>query len=330
MEGDINVRERTTHFTSETELRDTIKSGLRATLDDYYRETFLIIRKGKSKVFDSFVEIDIDETVFQIQFPPFAFQFNDKELVENLEIYWNRNRDYFLGEIEAIIASVKRGDFKCFSSIKLTENIFESVKPYSISEGLETVFSNKQAIQLCRKIFSPFTRIILKNPANNIIAIHQIAMKAYTKYGGYVLSFLLSLPELTFGNQNSKLLTKRFSYQGEVPSLKIRIQNGTEYFMSFHEPRKRFGKASTVATVYNKAKRIVEGHLTIQGYLEARIQSEKVSLHLFVDNLKKPTTIFSGVELGRCIYCNQELTDNKSLRNGYGRDCAENLGLDYN
>ncbi len=155
-------------------------------------------------------------------------------------------------------------------------------------------------------------------------------MKAYTKYGGYVLSFLLSLPELTFGNQNSKLLTKRFSYQGEIPSLKIRIQNGTEYFMSFHEPRKRVGKASTVATVYNKAKRIVEGHLTMQGYLEARIQSEKVSLHLFVDNLKKPTTIFSGVELGRCIYCNQELTDNKSLRNGYGRDCAENLGLGYN
>ncbi len=330
MVGDIFFLNLTSHFTSELQLKESIKSGLKAVIQQYYIVKYLKVNfffknapNFKPKLY---FEFDIDETTFRIDFPPFNYTPNKKAPYESLFQYVDIYRAYFDKEIDNIISQV--GDFEG-SSIKLTDNIFEKIKPRLIDERLETVFKDIQAVQLCRKISSPFTRIILQNATNNILEIHQIAMKCFNKYGGHIITFLLSLPELKFANQKPSFLTNHLQYNGEIPSLKIKIQNGTEYFICFHQPKKRLGKQTTVAIIYNKKSRTTEGHLTMQGYIETRIQAERMTLHIFVENIKKPTSIFSGVELGRCIYCNQELTDIKSLRNGYGKDCAQTYNLNY-
>jgi hypothetical protein len=331
MEGDFTSYGHSFHFTTENGLREHINSFIRQSFSEIYSSPYLY---KKEKIFEFY----IDEDTYYFNLPPIILKPKEhikkhhtkkKQLIEIPRYYFERNSDYITKQINTIVELFKNGDTK-INKVLFSNNIFENRKQRFLTESFGSLFDDASALELCNKLSSPFIRTLLKNPISNKIEIHKIAMKCYEKYGGHVVSFILSLPKLQFGNYNSKTIVAKTSYQGEIPSLKIKfLKQNLEYFLCFYEPKKRVGRETTVASIFNNTQKKVEGFLTYTGYIEYRINKENISLKLFLENINNHKIISCSIESGRCINCKRDLTDTNSLRVGYGKDCANDLGIPY-
>lgn len=331
MEGDFTSFGRSFHFYDENKLKSYLRSFIQKAYLEIYSGNYWY---KKEKVFGFY----IDEDTYYFNLPPISsrpknLSTNSKKrkhyFNKHHEYYFKKNNDYFDKQINSIIKDIKAGR-NTFNSVLLCDNLFENKKPIILSENFATYFDDITALELCNKLSTPFIRSILKNPISNKLEIHRIAMKCYEKYGGHIVSFILSLPKLQFGKSDSKTVITKTKYEGEIPSLKIKfLKHNIEYFLCFYEPRKRIGKETTVASLFNKTQTKIEGFLTYSGYIEHRINNESISLKFFIENVDNKQLVSCSVEPGRCINCNKELTDTSSLKVGYGRNCAKELGIPY-
>ncbi|MBK7040940.1 MAG: hypothetical protein IPH46_10865 [Bacteroidetes bacterium] len=108
----------------------------------------------------------------------------------------------------------------------------------------------------------------------NLSELHFLAMKCYKKYGGYLISFILSLPVMKFGNKEGIPFIKKESHDGSISSFAIKFKNQTdEYFFVFYPAKQITDKAKAIATIFNKSKRKVEGTISKEGYFERSVKA---------------------------------------------------------
>lgn len=286
------------------------------------------------RIFEFFVD---DESYFFI-LPPFLKTdkilknetFFTFEKLEEINDYLIRNKTYIREQLIDIEEQVKNGKRQP-NLIELTTNIFQDIQLRKTVEGFETVFTDEQAISLCKKLSTPFVRKLLINSRNNIEELQQIAMKCYNKYGGQIISFLLLLPPMNFGNRHSKYFIEKSEFNGDIPSFKLKFfQSGDEYYFSFYPNISTAKGNKKIATVFNKTKNRVEGFISHLGYWQRKVSSQNLKANFFVDMLLSSKKVFyCGVADGYCLNCNRELSDPKSLRVGYGKECAAAIGIPY-
>lgn len=287
---------------------------------------------------DRIFEFYVDNDTYFLILPPFLK--NEKltkkkvyynfEKLEEIKDYLGRNKPFIIEQLKDITENIKN-NYNQDDTIQLTTDIFQNKQFRKISESFDTVFTDEQAISLCSKLSTPFVRQLLLNSKSNIKELHQIAMKCYNKYGGQIISFLLLLPVMDFGNRKSKYFIEKSDYNGEIPSFKLKFSKaGDEYYFSFYPNISKIKGDRKIATVFNKTKNRIEGFVSHKGYIQSKLFKENLKINLFVENLYSKNRVFyCGIADGYCLKCNRELSDPKSLRVGYGKECAAEIGVPY-
>jgi hypothetical protein len=205
---------------------------------------------------------------------------------------------------------------------------------YNNYTTLETHFTNLQALNLCQKMTSPFTRNIcrqyLKISSESTLylyQLHYIANKALSLFGGKILSFILSLPEIDFKSHSAFEIR---TYEKVIPEFPVlTFSTGIDKFKIAFFLKQRKGTKSLVPDFKVMHSRYATpiGHLDQEGYIWTKLAEFKPFLNLFYEASDKGRVkVFAGVMTGHCAICNKPLTDPISLRIGIGPTCANNIG----
>jgi hypothetical protein len=226
-------------------------------------------------------------------------------------------------EINRIVNCIKNNQN---NSIQLKDD-FKLRELVQTTMGTQTIFEENEVLKLCRRISSPFVRNVLSKRPYDFELLHKIAMKCYNKYGGAIISFLMSLPELNFGNYNAnKFSLDPADFDGSLYTFNIKIgDNGALYNFIFHHNHK--GLQNEVITIRNSTRKIIEGFLTLDGYYHYRLQNDSLNPLFFLDKMNGSLKLYAGIHEGNCLNCGKPLTDPQSLRVGYGPTCAKDLGI---
>ena len=156
----------------------------------------------------------------------------------------------------------------------LQDNIFYKQKmviKYNEFDPINSYFENKEAINICSKMSSSFTRRLcnnLNNPKQDnallIYQIHFIANNALKIFGGSMLTFIYGLRNLKF--KNSKALETQ-TYSKVVPSFPIItfISNDTSFNIAFFVKRNNLCKLTSDIRGFYKSQHI--GIIDEQGFI---------------------------------------------------------------
>lgn len=222
--------------------------------------------------------------------------------------------------------------------LHLTHDLFNRPKQQVSFKGYSTLssnFSDIEAINICSKMSSSFTRNLCKqlyNPKANrqliIYQLHHIANKAHKIFGGKILTFIYNLRNLNFKNKTASEIK---TYTKVVPYFPIiSFDTGsTSFKISFFV--KQIKNDRLKADIRLFAPRTYEqvGIIDEEGCVLTRLEKFKPQLTLFYQATKNNNfKIFSGVETGNCEICGRELSHPISLRIGIGPVCASNNQID--
>jgi hypothetical protein len=292
-----------------------IKSKLDSTyLIDIFIEVETNNKDNQKNVFGQNIA---DEYNYYIELPP-ASKFI------NIQQYRERIRKLKNDQIKRMLNGNSINNEYCYK----LHNLFENRNITFFNSDIETIFTDSEVVKLCERLASPFIRKLCMNHVKNKDLLHQAAMKCYKKYGGYVISFLLSLPKLTFANNlASKANITIEEFDGLIHSFNIQFDKGTPaYKFNFNYNFSLI--KNEVITIRNSIRGVTEGYITLDGYYKYRLDSESLNPLFFIDNMNNSTsTFYAGIEEGNCINCGRPLNDPNSLRIGHGPDCAKNLGI---
>lgn len=222
--------------------------------------------------------------------------------------------------------------------LHLTTNFFDKPKATITFNGLppiRTHFTDEQAIGICSKMSSSFTRNLcrqLSNPRENrkkiLYQLHYIANKALNIYGGKMLTFIYQLRNLNFKNTTAIEVQ---TYSKVIPDFPlISFDVGQDSFcISFFAKQIRPNKIIPDIRLFTSRSFEEIGLIDEEGYIFYKLSKFKPRLTLFFESLKEGKfEIRAGVESGYCQRCNRELTHPLSLRIGFGPDCAKMANID--
>lgn len=316
-------------FTNESEFNELFYRIIDTELSNY---TFSI-HKIPTQICTEFM---IDNIDYELLIPGtivFTGTFkNSSPITKTIDKFIHYNKETHKKYYEDELNKIKELFFKGKSNIevtKLIDNIFENAELILLNGKVETIFTDEIAEKICRKIQTPYIRSLLEKSSLNRIKIHMIAMNCYKKYGGHMITFLLRLKKLKFGNRNvTTVRTYEKNTEGLIPAYRIRLGNKS-CIIRFYE--KKIGEPinQKAAILLDPDKKIQIGLLTRNGNIVKR-NSDNISIRLFMDKFNCDE-LYSEVELGNCLNpkCNKPLTDQRSLIAGYGKCCAQNLGIPY-
>ena len=208
------------------------------------------------------------------------------------------------------------------------ESYFTDYEAFIICQGLE----DRHAKHIAREYF--------KNPqdSTNIIEAHEIAKTTYEKYGGQLLSYIISLPPLPFKAVNATQvfneIDKRRQTQ-DFPILRIAYKNqdnqNEKIQISFYAETDNQGWKlnEDVLIVKNRTTRKTIMKISRNGLVIPESNSKQVLpvLQVFIRFAKntRETLVNYGLETGECAICGRELTDSKSIIRGMGPVCYSQL-----
>jgi hypothetical protein len=219
----------------------------------------------------------------------------------------------------------------------LEENRFDTIKQtvrYK-KETIQSKFSDSEALSVCKKMCSSFTRNVCKNFETkkndrefHRFQIHFIANKALKLYGGEVMTFWYNLRPLKFKNQSAFEVNTYIKVIPDFPMITLKSKDFSCNVSFFLKQNKIKNQLQPNIRVFS-TKRGHIAYLDPQGYILDKTKKFSPRLQLFFEASRSGNfLISSGVETGNCEICNKPLTDTRSLRMGIGPVCASNLGID--
>lgn len=226
--------------------------------------------------------------------------------------------------------------------LNLENDIFHNSKGfiYYKDKHVETYFSDQEAIELCEKLTSSFTRQLCKDFHSSIAGkrkillyqIHYIANKTLTIYGGKIITFILGLKRLQHFTETTQEVQTYQQVRPEFPFITF-FTKQTLLYISFYAKESHVNNHLIpdikVYSPTNITNRVAEvGVMDPDGYMEVKLKKFIPYLRLFIDESKDGfERIYSGVETGFCAICSRPLTVVASIRRGIGPICARNSGI---
>ena len=278
------------------------------------------------------IEFMIDNLEYELYLPT-DFKYTgscarEKSLPEKIAHYnIETHKEYYQKEL----SKIKEHFLHKTSNIHLehlVDNIFENLPIRIIGNNKETIFDDETARKICRKIQTPHIRALLEYPKSKIIELHEIAMDCFKRYGGHILTFLIKLPILEFGAKNVTVKRLFVNNKGLIPAYRFKCGNNS-CIIKFYE-KKKSDPINFKSVVLTDANTKIEiGKITYNGNITHR-EARSSPITLFRNNFNNGQ-LHCEVALGNCLNpsCNHPLTDPLSLIAGYGKKCAENLGIPY-
>lgn len=171
--------------------------------------------------------------------------------------------------------------------LHLTSNLFNKQKVQVALEGYQTIassFQDNEAINICSKMSSSFTRQLCKqlyNPISNhqliLYQIHHIANNALSIFGGKILTFIYGLRNLNFKNQTADEIQTYKKVIPSFPILSIKTSNTTFKISFFVKQTNRNGKLKSDIRLFAPKTYEQIGTIDEEGYVRAKLQ--KLSLN---------------------------------------------------
>ena len=317
---ELTISQRIVHINSVEELRDVLNKVMRKQVFLKFGIIQMIGFKPIGAVFFDKKQINFKLTkalcdihgVYTETPKQLAFRNNAKKQIDN----------YLQFIIDVTIAQRSTG-------IILTNNSF-SVRETDRIEDSESFFTQDEIAKIFQKISTPHIRFLCKDFISNFKELHKIALIYYHKYGGYLLTFLLSLPTVKFADKQCYEIRDYHKGNYLIPTLIIKTQaTGKEITICFYPPIVRTNAYSSVATLISSSNQVL-GEITMKGIIVPKIETFKSILSLFAKAISGGVSIFSGVEFGaKCLYCKLPLEDPASIKRGYGKTCADKFNLPY-
>lgn len=223
--------------------------------------------------------------------------------------------------------------------LHLSSNLFNKQKVQVECKGYQTLTSNfqdSQAINICSKMSSSFTRKLCKQLHNSnanrqliLYQIHHIANKALSIFGGKILTFIHGLRNLNFKNQTASEIQTYKKVVPDFPILSFETANAGFKISFFVKQSNKDGKLKSDIRLFAPKTYEEIGAIDEEGYVMAKLEKFKPQLTLFYQATKDNNfKIYSGVETGNCDICGRELSHPVSLRIGIGPICARNKQVD--
>lgn len=195
---------------------------------------------------------------------------------------------------------------------------------------VNSIFKDSEAILLCgslndTKANSIYSKYFLKNEQlseDELFYAHKIAMNGYEKEGKSFIDYILSLPKLPFQFERVDVLVRKLN----------KIENPVQVVSFKGERFKLYSKNNNV--VFQNEKKAEN---TVEILANGKVKTENIQkipisqfnlFFLTIKNLDKQLA-FAGYKTGECSICGRELTDKKSILNGYGKTCAEKHNLKW-
>lgn len=223
--------------------------------------------------------------------------------------------------------------------LHLTHDIFNQQKQNIILKGypvLSSNFSDTEAMNICSKMSSSFTRNLCKqlhNPKANrqliIYQLHHIANKAYKIFGSKILTFIYNLRNLNFKNKTASEIKTYTKVVPDFPIISFDTGSASFKISFFVKQTKKNDKLKADIRLFAPKTYEQIGFIDEEGYVMTRLEKFRPQLTLFYQASKNNSfKIFSGVETGNCDICGRELSHPVSLRIGIGPVCASNNQID--
>lgn len=223
--------------------------------------------------------------------------------------------------------------------LPLEGNLFEKIKTEISYKNLPKFYSNftdLEALNICRKMTSSFTRKLcleydrVNSNRNEILyQLHYIANKALGIYGGRLLTFIYSLRRINYKYLGDAEVSKYFNVLPDFPLLKFNTIRGSIEFSFFNYKCSKTNKIIPDLRSYIENRSSIEA-IDINGYIIKRLELVNPKFQFFLSYLKSGQFTFtSGVETGICDNCKRELRHPISIRIGIGPICARNLGINW-
>jgi hypothetical protein len=282
--------------------------------------------------------------------------------IKKMYIYFNESRDSMINELheeilknekELIIEQGKLDELlkKSLEQCKVFLTLNDSPYKYELfnnsafnhqnslitynARKLITRFNDSDAINLCKKMIDGFSRNLVlkyeKSGNNNpelLFQLHFIANKAFDKFGEKVIAFMLSLKTVAFKG-NTKLYSTYDEVNPNFPACNIKNDRGDIILTFYNNNSERAFCRAFIRSKGNNRNQFEEiGYVSEVGYLIHRLESHNPHFFILKTIKEEKFGISSGVITGKCDgNCGHELTDPVSLIIGYGKRCAERLGI---
>lgn len=223
--------------------------------------------------------------------------------------------------------------------LHLTHDIFNRPKQQITFKGypvLSSNFNDNEAINICSKMSSSFTRNLCKqlhNPKANrqliIYQLHHIANKAHKIFGGKILTFIYNLRNLNFKNKTASEIKTYTKVIPDFPIISFDTGSTSFKISFFVKQTKKNDRLKADIRLFAPKTYEQVGIIDEEGYVMTRLVKFKPQLTLFYQaTMNNSFKIFSGVETGNCEICGRELSHPVSLRIGIGPVCATNNQID--
>ena len=223
--------------------------------------------------------------------------------------------------------------------LHLTNNLFDKPKTivkYKNFQPINSFFTDTEAINLCSKMSSSFTRNLcnqINNPKSNslllLYQIHTIANKALKIFGGNMLTFIYSLRNLKFKNKTALEIKTYDKVIPDFPIISFKSTNVSFKIAFFIKRNRHSNQLNSDIRLFSGKSFQQIGFIDEQGYVMTKLEKFKPQLTMFYEATEQSKfEIYSGVETGKCDLCPHTLTHPTSLRIGIGPICARNHGID--
>lgn len=223
--------------------------------------------------------------------------------------------------------------------LHLVHDIFKKSKQDLYLKGYQTLssnFSDKEAINICSKMSSSFTRKLCKQLYDSkvnrkliLYQLHYIANKALRIFGSKILTFIYALRNLNFKNQTASEIQTYAKVIPDFPIISFDTGNTLFKISFFVKRREKEKKLRADIRLFAPTTYEEIGTIDEEGYIMGKLEKFKPQLTLFYQSTKSNDfKIFSGVETGNCEICGRELSHPVSLRIGIGPTCASNRQID--
>jgi len=222
----------------------------------------------------------------------------------------------------------------------ISENRFKEIKQKIKFDNTEikSFFSDQEALEICERMSSSFTRRLCKEyfqfPIGKkkqecLFQLHYIANKAKEIYGGEILSFLLNLRKLNFKNITAKEVSTYKKDRPDFPFYRFEAEGiGIGFFLKGDHSNNLKPDVRIYSIDSNNLTTPI-ANVNHEGMILLKLESFYPKLSMFIEKTKmEQVQFFAGVETGNCIICYRELTHPLSLRTGIGPICARDSGID--
>ncbi len=216
----------------------------------------------------------------------------------------------------------------------LNENKFIEIKKIlkNKNESLESFFTDKEAIELCKRMSDSIIRKVansvelfknLDEQNEVLFKIHKLAMKALEYYGGYMLTFITNTNILKNKNEKIKVYNGKIKLTSNIestfPNIHFKIKE-ERYFLRFNRINEKIFN-SYQFTIYNKKNNPIYG-LNKERKLIINFENRLPYINMFVDlQYQHNPKIYFGYDNSQCDICGRELTDAISIKYGRGPNC---------